>query len=256
MADLFMGQTMTESFQFISAGTAHTFLFNFPPDKVTFYNLSDWTGSAGGKPVSVWFRDQTTTAHAFQQQVIVDNGVATAYNFLDTSSNGFTDASSDGGPVSYKKSISAISQANPCVVTTSTAHGYQTNQQVIITDLGDVGVTDRGMGELDGNTYGITVINSTTFSLYDISTGDPINSTSFTAYVTGGKVDMISRVISLNNPQQYPYAVTPYSPTPFTWDAPTYSLTAGTSVMGSDGDVFLIECIKYGQVTNLGDLLT
>ena len=149
-----------------------------------------------------------------------------------------------------------MSAADPCVVTTSTAHGYQTNQQVKITDLGDVGVTNRGMEELDGKTFGITVINTTTFSLYDVSTGDPIDSTSYTAYVSGGSVIMISRVISLNNPQQSPYLTTPYVPTTLTYNAPTYALTTGTSVMGADGDAFLIECYKWGQVTDLGDLLT
>lgn len=246
---------MTEAYKFVSAGTAHTFIFNFPPDKVVFNNLSDWTATAAGRPVSVWFKDQTTAAHAFQMQV-VDTSAGASFNFLDTATNGFTVADSAGGVTSYKASVSAITKANPCVVTTSAPHGYQTNQQVIFTDLGDVGVTDRGMGELDGNTYGIIVLSSTTFSLYDVITGDPIDSSSFSTYVSGGKVIMISRVISLNNPQVYPYAIVPYVPTPIAYNAPVYALTAGTSVMGSDGDSFLIEVYKWGQVTQLGDLVT
>lgn len=255
MSDLFLGQTCTEAYQFISAGTAHTFFFSWQPDKVTFYNLSDWTATAAGKPISVWFRDQTTTAHAFQEQVI-DSSAGASFNFLDTSSNGFTVADTSGGVPSYLATVSNITQANPCVVTTSAAHGYQTNQQVVFTDLGDCGIVNHGMPQLDGNTYGITVLTSTTFSLYDISTGDAINSTAYGVYVSGGRVNMVSRVISLNNPQQYPYLVTPYRPTNFRYDPIVYGLTAGTSVMGSDGDVFLIEVIKYGNVQNLGDLLT
>jgi hypothetical protein len=69
-------------------------------------------------------------------------------------------------------------------------------------------------------------------------------------------VDLETRVISLNNPQVSPYAVTPYVPTTFTYDPIEYKLTAGTSVMGGDGDVFLIEVYKWGQLVNLGDLLT
>ena len=64
MSDLFYGQTCTEAYKFISAGTAHTFKFNFQPDKVTFYNLSQWTATAAGRPVSVWFRDQTNAARS------------------------------------------------------------------------------------------------------------------------------------------------------------------------------------------------
>lgn len=246
---------MSEAYKFVSAGTAHTFTFNFPPDKVTFYNLSDWTATADNQPISVWFKDQTTTAHAYQQQVI-DSSAGASFNFLDTSTNGFTDASTDAGVTSYRKVISGVSKANPCVVTTSTAHGYQSDQQVVITDLGDVGVSDRGMSQINNKTFGITVLTSTTFSLYSIESGDYIDSTDYTTYVSGGSVNMISRVISLNNPQVYPYATTPYSPTTFTYDAATYQLTAGTAVMGSDSDVFLIEVIKYGYVEDLGDLLT
>jgi hypothetical protein len=33
-------------------------------------------------------------------------------------------------------------------------------------------------------------------------------------------------------------------------------LTVGTAVMGTDGDVFNIEVYKFGEVIDLGDLLT
>ena len=254
MSDLFLGQTCTEQYKFISAGTAHDFIFSWQPDKVTFYNLTQWAATAANLPISVWFRGQTTTAHAFQEQVI-DSSAGASFNFLDTATNGFVVTDTTGGAPSYRKLVTAVSQADPCVVETTVAHGYKTNQQVIFTDLGDVGVTDRGMGQLDGNTYGIIVLSSTTFSLYNITTGLPIDSTGYTTYVSGGRVDMISRTISLNNPQQSPYLVTPYQPTPFVYNPIVYGLTAGTSVMGDDGDVFMIEVIKYGQIIDLGDLL-
>jgi hypothetical protein len=141
-------------------------------------------------------------------------------------------------------------------VTTSTAHGYQTDQIVRITDLGSDMPTPRGMGQINNKRFKIVVLNSTTFSLYDPVSGDAVNSSSYTTYVTGGRVDLETRVISLNNPQVSPYAVTPYVPTTFTYDPIEYKLTAGTSVMGGDGDVFLIEVYKWGQLVNLGDLLT
>ncbi len=256
MADLFLGQTCTEAYQFISAGTAHTFTFSWQPDKVVYNNLSDWTATANGFPVSVWFRDQTTTAHAFQQQVI-DSSAGASFNFLDTTTNGFTVADTAGGVASYFKLIAGVTQADPCVIATTTPHGYQTDQQVRITDLGNVGpgIAARGMDQLNNNQYIITVIDSTHFSLRDVITDEPIDSTSFTAWVAGGRVNMVSRVISLNNPQVYPYDVVPYIPTPFAYDPVEYKLTAGTAVMGSDGDVFLIEVYKWGQLVDLGDLL-
>jgi hypothetical protein len=153
------------------------------------------------------------------------------------------------------KLIAGVSQANPCVVTTTTAHGYQTDQQVRITDLGDVGVTNRGMGQINDQQFIITVLSLTTFSLRDVITDEPINSTAFTAWVAGGRVTMVTRTISLNNPQQSPYQTIPYSPTPFEYNPIEYKLTVGTAVMGAAANRFLIEVYKWGQITDLGQLV-
>ncbi len=256
MSDLFQGQTMTAAYKFISAGTAHTFSFDFQPDKVVFNNLTKWTATAGGDPISVWFRGQTTTAHAFQETVI-DSAAAQSFNFKDATTNGFTVADTEGGQESSQKLIDAISQADPCVVSTSTAHGFQTNQIVRITDLGSDMPTARGMDQLNNNRYKIVVIDSDDFSLKDVITGEPIDSTAFTAYVSGGRVTLETHVISLNNPQVTPYSNSnPYDPNPYNYAPIVYQLTAGTDVMQSDGDVFLMEVYKFGQVTDLGDLLT
>jgi len=255
MADLFLGQTCTEAYQFVSGGVAHTFSFSWQPDKVVFNNLTKWAATAGNLPISVWFRGQTTTAYAYQQKVI-DSAAAQSFNFQQASSNGFTVADTSGGVAALRALIAGVSQADPCVVTTTTAHGFQTDQIVRITDLGNVGpnAAARGMDEINNKRFLITVINSTSFSLRDVITDEPIDSTSYTAWVSGGRCDIESRVISLNNPQQSPYQVTPYSPTQFSFDPVTYKLTAGTSVMGSDGDVFLIEVYKWGQLIDLGDI--
>jgi len=253
MADLHQGQTMTEAYQFISGGAAYTFTYNFQPDMVCFNNLTDWTGTAAGLPKSYWFRNQTTAAYAYQQQVI-DSAAAQSFNFLNTTSNGFTVANTSGGQESLRSSISAISQADPCVVTTSAAHGYQTDQIVRITDLGSDMPTARGMDQLNNNRYKIIVLTTTTFSLKNVITNEDIDSSAYTAYVSGGSVVVESRVLSLNNPQVSPYATTPYVPNQFDYDPIEYKLTAGTSVMGDDGDVFLMEVYKWGQLTDLGDL--
>src|SRR5688572_14619077 len=256
MSDLFLGQTMTAAIKFISAGTAHTFDLPFQADKAVFVNLSEWTATAGGRPRSVWYRDLTTTAHAFQEQVI-DSAAAQSFNFLDTATNGFTVADLPGGQATAHATISGITAADPCVVTHS-AYTFQTNQIVRLTDLGQVTpATNRGMGELNNNRYKIVVLSPTTFSLKDVITGEPIDSSAFTAYVSGGRITLETHVISLNNPQVSPYSnLNPYDPNPFAYDPVTYRLTAGTAVMGSDGDQFIIELYKWGQIIELGDLVT
>jgi len=257
MSDLFRGQTNTEAFKFISAGTAHTFTFNFQPDKVTFYNLTKWAGVAANLPISVWFRDQTTAAHAFQQQVI-DSAAAQSFNFIDQATNGFTVANTSGGQASSHATISGITAANPGVITHS-AYTFQTNQIVRLTDLGIIGsgVTARGMNELNNKQYRIVVLSSTTFSLKDVITDDPIDTTSFVAYVSGGRITLETHVISLNNPEQAPYnSGSPYAPNPYDYNPIEYKLTAGTSVMGANSDVFMIEVLKWGSFVDLGDLLT
>lgn len=254
MADLFLGQTCSELYQFISAGTAHTFTFNFQPDKVVFNNLTAWRSTAGQLPTHVWWRNQTTAAHAYQHQVI-DSAAGASFNFIDKATNGFTVADTAGGVTDTHRLINAITAANPCVVTTTLAHGYQTNQLVRITDLGSDMPVARGMPQLNNNRYRIVVINATSFSLKDPITDVAIDSTLFTAYVTGGRVDLETKVLALNNPQVFPYAVTPYAPNPFAFDPVSYRLTAGTAVMGANSDVYCIEVYKFGGVYDLGDLL-
>ena len=255
--DLFLGQTCTEAYQCVSAGTAHTFRFNFQPDKVVFNNLTAWTATAGKLPRSFWFRNQMAAARALQEQVIIDSGATGNANFINTVANGFTVADLAGGSPALRALIAGVTQADPCVVTTTLAHGFQTDQIVRITDLGIIGpgVPARGMNELNNNRFLITVLSPTTFSLRDPITDEPIDSTTFPAWVLGGRCDIETRVITLNNPQQAPYSsLNPYNPNPFVYNPVTYQLTAGTAVMGLLNDVFLIEVYKFGEVTNLGVL--
>ena len=255
MSDLFFGQTMTEAYRLISGGAAYTLNFNFPPDKVVVNNITQWTNTANNLPVSVWFRDETAAAEAYQWQVI-DSNAGSSFNFLNPTTNGFTDASADASAPSYRFLITGVSQADPCVITVASTTGLQSDQIIRITDLGSYDIpTARGMDELNNNRYKVTVLNSTTFSLQDPITGEDVDSTSFTAWVSGGRITVESRVLTLNNPQVSPYSATsPYNPNPFEYDPATYALTLGSSVVGDDGDRLFIEVYKFGSVNNLGDI--
>ncbi len=108
--------------------------------------------------------------------------------------------------------ITGATQANPCVIT-SVDHGLVTGLQVTITGV-------VGMTQLNNITYTITVLTVNTFSL------DGIDSTGFTAYVSGGiwsaqgyfATLQNTPVIrsTLNNPmvQTLTQSTTPQLPTP------------------------------------------
>lgn len=85
---------------------------------------------------------------------------------------------SDGGYVlETAKTITAITQANPAVVT-SAAHGYSNGDWVYLTGI-------LGMTELNGDFYVVANKTANTFELKDIF-GANINSTSYTAYSSAG----------------------------------------------------------------------
>ena len=73
--------------------------------------------------------------------------------------------------------ITGATQANPCVVH-DVAHGYSTNDWVLISGV-------VGMTQLNGNYYQITVTDADHYSLADLN-DTAINSSAFTAYVSGG----------------------------------------------------------------------
>lgn len=98
-----------------------------------------------------------------------------------TSSAGLYGTDGDGG-ISIPKAITAITKASPGVVTTSSAHNLTNGELVQLSDI-------VGMIELNGNSYYASVINSTQIALYSNSgLSTPVNTTSFTTYVSGGSV--------------------------------------------------------------------
>lgn len=72
----------------------------------------------------------------------------------------------------FQDAISAVSKANPAVVTTSAVHGFGTGDAVFLDDIG-------GMTELNGRWFTITRINTTQFSL-------GVDSSGYTTYTSGG----------------------------------------------------------------------
>lgn len=90
--------------------------------------------------------------------------------------------------LSKKGEISGISQADPGVITTSSAHGLSTGNLVLIT--GDFSNSLAGMTSIDGTVTTISVLSTTTFALNDVDTSG------FTAWSSGGDVALIDTTVS------------------------------------------------------------
>ena len=72
-------------------------------------------------------------------------------------------------------SMSAATQANPCQITTTGAHGLTTGDRVYIENV-------SGMTELNDEAYTVTVVDTTNVTL------DSTDATGYTAYTSGGDV--------------------------------------------------------------------
>jgi hypothetical protein len=84
-------------------------------------------------------------------------------------------------------SISGITQANPAVVT-ATSHGYNNGDHVIINSV-------SGMVQVNGKTFTVANKTTNTFEIQDVD-GNNVNSSSFTAYASGGSVYRIYEISS------------------------------------------------------------
>jgi len=77
--------------------------------------------------------------------------------------------------------ISAVTKANPGIVTTTADNFFTEGALITITNVG-------GMVELNGGSFYVNVLTSNTFSLYsDSGLTTPVDTTGYTTYTTGGR---------------------------------------------------------------------
>lgn len=92
----------------------------------------------------------------------------------------------DGGAIlEADKAITAITQANPAVVT-ATAHGFSDGDEIFLSGI-------VGMTELNNDRYKVANKTTNTFELQDLD-GNNIDSTNFTAYTSDGDANRIYEI--------------------------------------------------------------
>jgi hypothetical protein len=75
-------------------------------------------------------------------------------------------------PHSWYRSVAGITNANPAVITTTSAHGFAAGQQIYLSGI-------VGMTQLNGNVYTVTPMDATRFSI-------DANTTTYTPWLSGG----------------------------------------------------------------------
>lgn len=88
-----------------------------------------------------------------------------------------------------EKTITAVTSASPGVVG-STAHSYNTGEWVKIFEV-------VGMVELNARTFQVGITSADTFELLDPLTGDPVDTSAYGAYVSGG---VVQRIYTIDSP--------------------------------------------------------
>lgn len=94
------------------------------------------------------------------------------------------------GQIPVRAFISGISLAKRCEITIFEEDVFSTGNYVRLTDLDGMMPVPRGMDQINNNLYLIEVTTSTTFLIKDPITHDYIDSTEFTPYVSGGRVNL------------------------------------------------------------------
>lgn len=143
----------------------------------------------GERHDKVYLLTRTWTNGAIQEQVLL----LKRWSEADVEDARMLDYHTSRAPVAYidPSPGAGVTQADPVVVTTTSAHGLTTGDRIRIQGV-------KGMSEI--NNYFLTVVlTSTTFSIQDTG-GTDVDGTSFGAYLGGGAVyDTVNRLYGLEH---------------------------------------------------------
>jgi len=200
-------------FRLTSGGDAYNLNIGFEPTEVVVWNATKW--ATDGEKVKFYWHKGMDAASALSE-IADDTGINRA---IETT-NGFTLYDETAVTANYQ-TASAISSANPGVVTVASTTGWVAGDALRFQDLTE-------MVELNNTRkpiYIVAIINSTTFSISDTST--------YAAETTGGTVYNLSKNVTAEGFK---------------------GITLGSTVMSNDGDVLYIEAKLADQYKALGDV--
>lgn len=218
---------------FVTAATpaAVTLALGFVPDRINVFNLDVMevnppNDAAPGE--AFWLK---TMPNASAVLTTYTTGVP-AVSYI--TSAGFTPYVVGGDWQNTQYVITAITKANPGVVTVSSvtpANSMTLVNGMTFTISGVVGMTN-----VNTNRYIVAGISGTSFNLYD-TFGNPVDTTAFGTYVSGGIVNVISYPPTgpILNPVTG-QVITSGNPAGLQLDIGFEGITIGTGVIGDAGD--------------------
>ena len=142
------------------------------------YGITDAATSAQGTKADSALQNLTTTSITTLADVSTSS--PSTNQVLKWDGAQWSPASDAVGSGSITATIAGATQANPVVISTSSAHGFYEGQPVTITGV-------VGMTELNGNEYYANVTSTLEFALYsDSGLTSSVNGTGFTPYTSSG----------------------------------------------------------------------
>lgn len=224
-----------------STGAAVTLPLGFVPDH---FIVTNWTALATDATAvfrSEFFRNVTPSAGAAQWSKTITTGAVTQANI---GSNGFTPVILGGDWQSTQYTITGITKANPGVVTVSDRAPTNTlnlANGMTVTISGVVGMTQVNTNRYIVANYTAGGGSTATFSLYDLF-GNPVDTTAFGTYSSGGIVNQISYpptapVLNASTGA----VITPGQPAGNQYDIGYEGIILGTGVVGSSTNVLFWE---------------
>lgn len=216
-----------------STAAAVNLALGFVPDRFTVLNYTK-TAAGSGVGFSEWVNKVVASDKALITTYTLGAPVVTLLG-----SNGITPVVSGGVWYNTNYTITGITNANPGVVTVSslTPTGGLTLVNGDTITISGVG----GMTQVNENRYIVSGISGSTFTLYDLF-GNPVDTSSFGTYSSGGIVNLISypataATINATTGQ----ITTPGQPVGNLYDTGYEGVTLGTGVVGSSNDILYWE---------------
>ena len=226
---------------FISTAAAVTLPLGFVPDHIVTYNYTAMATDATAVIRSDYFNNVTPSGYASQLSKTITTGAVTQANIT---SNGFTPVILGADWQSTQYTITAITKANPGVVTISVRQPTNTMllaNGMIVTISNVVGMTQVNTNRYVVANYTAGGGTTATFSLYDLF-GNPVDTSAFGTYVSGGIANQISYpptapVLNASTGA----VITPGQPAGNQYDIGYEGIILGTGVVGASTNVIFWE---------------